>query len=116
MQTLVVTEAKKQHTVTAKTKMTPTEEIKKEPTKKTEKPSKDEPAISPSAALKSYCLSKKTATPVFKDLGESKAKNGKSEYRIECICQGINAVGVGVTRQEAREQSAKEILKKVKKK
>ena len=65
------------------------------------------------ALLKEYALSHKTATPTFKDLGESVTRGG-AEYRIECRFMGVSAIGISDTRLGARESAAGMIAKELK--
>lgn len=76
--------------------------------KSAEKPAKiaTRPTAAATLILKNYASSHKTATPTFKDLGEAKTKNGKSEYRIECRFLGSSVIGTGDSRTSARESAA----------
>ena len=68
--------------------------------------------ISPLAKLKAYASSQKKASPVFKDLGETKS-GASTECRVECIFSGEATVGAGASRSEARENATKLMIEKL---
>ncbi len=61
--------------------------------------------------LRALAISKKAASPEWRDLGETEAstENAK-EFSIECRAMGITAKGIGASKQEARARAAEAIL------
>ncbi len=67
--------------------------------------------------LKEYAKSHKKASPIFKDMGETEfSAPDLPEYAVCCIFSGLEAVGTGEDKSEARSAAAERILTMLKKK
>lgn len=67
--------------------------------------------------LKNLAASKKLASPLWRDLGESEdSSEAKPEYKVECSCMGYTECGAGASKQEARARAAEKILKLIEQK
>ena len=69
-------------------------------------------SLSPTAKLKSYAVSNKKPSPIFKDLG-SIGKGQNAEYKVECSFMNETALGIGKSRIEAREAASQLMAEKI---
>lgn len=69
-------------------------------------------ATTPTAKLKSYAVSNKKPSPIFKDLG-SIGKGQNAEYKVECSFMNETALGIGKSRIEAREAASQLMAEKI---